>query len=141
MDRGAESTDRGTICRRRRLPCDGKERSTNARQVGGRRQETCAELWANSKDTAVREGARRKTPRTPRHLSRGVVVLSVATMRRMGGAKQKKPPPDQTSPEGAQHTRRLDTYPHGSLTSEAAYPLQSSLWQGLLLHEYSCPAP
>jgi len=40
-----------------------------------------------------------------------------------------------------QHTRRLDTHPHGALTSEAAYPLQSSSWQGLLLHEYSCPTP
>jgi hypothetical protein len=42
---------------------------------------------------------------------------------------------------GLQHTRRLDTHPHGALTSEAAYPLQSSSLQGLLLHEYSCPTP
>jgi hypothetical protein len=48
MDRGAESTDRGTICRCLRLACDGKERSTHALQVGERRQETFAELLANS---------------------------------------------------------------------------------------------
>jgi hypothetical protein len=48
MDRGAESTARGTICRCLRLACDGKERSTHALQVGERRQETFAELLANS---------------------------------------------------------------------------------------------
>jgi hypothetical protein len=54
----------------------------------------------------------------------------------------KKPPPGQATPEGVcQHTRRLALYPHGALTSEAAYPLQSSPLQGLLLHEYSCPTP
>jgi hypothetical protein len=37
--------------------------------------------------------------------------------------------------------RRLDTHPHGALTSEAAYPLQSSSLQGLLLHEDPCPTP
>jgi hypothetical protein len=29
-------------------------------------------------------------------------------------------------------TRRLDTYPHGALTSMEAYPLQRSSLQGLL---------
>jgi hypothetical protein len=42
---------------------------------------------------------------------------------------------------GHQHTRRLETTPRGALTSEAAYPLQSSSLQGLLLHEYSYPTP
>jgi hypothetical protein len=58
-----------------------------------------------------------------------------------GSIRQKKPPPGHNLPEGAQYMRRLDTIPHGALTSEAAYPLQSSSLQGLLLHEYSCPTP
>jgi hypothetical protein len=62
MDRVAESTDRGTICRCRRLPCHGKESSTNALQVGGCRQETFAELLANSEDTMVGEGRKIHTP-------------------------------------------------------------------------------
>jgi hypothetical protein len=38
---------------------------------------------------------------------------------------------------GHQHTRRLETTPRGALTSEAAYPWQSSSLQGLLLHRSS----
>ena len=58
-----------------------------------------------------------------------------------GNIRQKKPPPGHKLPEGVSATRRLDPYPHGALTSEAAYPLQSSSLQGLLLHEYSCLTP
>jgi hypothetical protein len=47
----------------------------------------------------------------------------------------KKPLPALEYPEGVSTTRRLGIYPHGALTSEAAYPLQRSSWQGLLLHE------
>jgi hypothetical protein len=49
-----------------------------------------------------------------------------------GGIRQKKPPAGRTPPEGVSATRRLDTYPHGALTSMEAYPLQRSSLQGLL---------
>jgi hypothetical protein len=53
----------------------------------------------------------------------------------------KNPLPVTRFRRGLQHTRRVETIPHGALTSEAAYPLQSSSLQGLLLHEDSCPTP
>jgi hypothetical protein len=72
--RGAESTDRGTICRCIRLPCDVKERSTNALQVGGRRQETFAELLANSEDTTVGDGELIKEKKRPQQGARGFMA-------------------------------------------------------------------
>jgi hypothetical protein len=57
-------------------------------------------------------------------------------------ACHKKPPSGHTTSGGGVSTRAAWTLKlHGALTSEAAYPLQSSSWQGLLLHEYSCPTP
>jgi hypothetical protein len=49
-----------------------------------------------------------------------------------GSAGHKKPPAGRTPPEGVSATHRLDTYPHGALTSMEAYPLQRSSLQGLL---------
>ena len=47
----------------------------------------------------------------------------------------KKPPPGQATPEGVcQHTRRLDTIPHGALRSREASPSQRSSLQGILPH-------
>jgi hypothetical protein len=39
-------------------------------------------------------------------------------------------PPGQATPEGVQHTRRLETTPHGALRSGEAYPSQRSSRQG-----------
>jgi hypothetical protein len=60
---------------------------------------------------------------------------------RRGALGRKNPLPVILLRRGHQHTRRLETTPHSTLTSEAAYPWQSSSLQGLLLHEYSCPTP
>jgi hypothetical protein len=49
-----------------------------------------------------------------------------------GSTRHKKPPPSHNLPEGVSATHRLDTYPHGALTSMEAYPLQRSSLQGLL---------
>jgi hypothetical protein len=52
-------------------------------------------------------------------------------MRRRGALGRKNPLPVTQHPEGVcQHTRRLETTPRGALTSEAAYPLQSSSCKG-----------
>ena len=51
-----------------------------------------------------------------------------------------QPPPVLNIRKGCQHTRRLDTNPHGALRSKEAYPLQSSL-QGQLPHGYSRHKP
>jgi hypothetical protein len=69
----------------------------------------------------------------------GLLCSVCGGMMRRGALGIKDPLPVILLRRGCQHTRRLDTHPHGALTSEAAYPLQSSSWQGLLLHEYSCP--
>ena len=42
----------------------------------------------------------------------------------------KNPLPVTSFRRGLQHTRRLDTHPHGALTSEAVYPLQRSSCKG-----------
>jgi hypothetical protein len=76
----------------------------------------------------------RKAPDVP-----GLLCSVCGGMMRRGALGIKNPLPVILLRRGCQHTRRLDTHPHGALTSEAAYPLQSSSLQGLLLHEYSCP--
>src|SRR6266850_1758864 len=45
---------------------------------------------------------------------------------------RKNPLPVTNLRRGCQHTRRLETYPHGALRSREAYPSQHSSWQGLL---------
>jgi hypothetical protein len=54
---------------------------------------------------------------------------------RRGALGIKNPLPVVLLRRGYQHTRHMETSPRGALTSEAAYPLQRSSWQGLLLHE------
>jgi hypothetical protein len=72
MDTGAEFADRGTICRSIRLPCDVQERSPNAQQVDGRRQEMVAELWPNSANTLVGDGELMKAKKGPSRGTRGL---------------------------------------------------------------------
>ncbi len=47
-----------------------------------------------------------------------------------GSAGQKKPPTGRTPPEGVSAMRRLDTDPHGALTSREAFPSQRSSCKG-----------
>jgi hypothetical protein len=57
---------------------------------------------------------------------------------RRGALGIKNPLPVTQHPEGVcQHTRRLDTIPHGALTSRETSSSQRSSWQGLLLHRSS----
>ena len=56
-------------------------------------------------------------------------------MRRGAHGHKKTPCRSYSSGGGFSATRRMERGPRGALTSEAAYPLQSSSLQGLLLHE------
>jgi hypothetical protein len=54
----------------------------------------------------------------------------------------KNPLPVTQHPEGVcQHSRRIETHPHGALRSREAYPSQRSSLQGLLPHRSSTRKP
>jgi hypothetical protein len=78
---------------------------------------------------AVGEAARGEGKRMPRTFG-DVGVPLCGRPAEQGSARHKKPPAGHTAPEGASAYAPPGHSPHGALTSEAAYPLQSSSCKG-----------
>jgi hypothetical protein len=98
------------------------------------------DVLRGQRPAGICEGGERPTgKKSLRQGCLGLLCAVCGDMVRRGAHGIKNPLPVTRFRRGLQYRRRLDRGPRGALTSEAAYPLQSSSWQGLLLHEYSCP--
>jgi len=93
-------------------------------------------VLANSKLQEIGEEKLARGKKRPQGMLSGAFIFRLWRHGEKGDARHKKPPfRSHNIRKGCQHTRLLDTTPHGALTNKAAYPLQSSSLQGLLLHE------